>query len=58
MMDFLRGLAPHHGNDATRAVPAVPSRFESASAIVEPAGITLRLRRYSCDTSKPSVAAL
>ena len=29
MMDFLRGLAPHHGNDATRAVPAVPSRFES-----------------------------
>ena len=28
-MDFLRGLAPHHGNDATRAVPAVPSRFES-----------------------------
>ena len=29
MMDFLRGLAPHHGNDATRAVAAVPSRFES-----------------------------
>src|SRR5262245_8980289 len=29
MMDFLRGLAPHHGNDATRAVPSVPSRFES-----------------------------
>ena len=29
MMDFLRGLASHHGNEATSAMPAVPSRFES-----------------------------
>ncbi len=59
MMEFLRGLAPHHANDATSAVAALPSRFELEQPlrVASPRTQALEVLHDSESREEPRVAA-